>query len=550
MADSSLEGVELVVRTIAQTAVDNEQYFGELDAVVGDGDFGYSMARGFELVLADFDAFDREDIGTFLKKIAVVITSRVGGTSGPLWGTGFLRAGAVAAGKTELSSEDAIAMLRAAIEGIKKRGNSDLGDKTLLDALQPAVDELEEALADGDDAPAAIRRAATTARERAEATKEMIAKRGRAAYTGERSIGTLDAGAIAVALMFEQVADVWAADESGGGHAMKKFVNDPKEFVPEMLKGIALANPDTLRYVPEYNLIMRTDAPSDEKVSIVQGSGSGHEPAHVMIVGKGMLDAACPGDVFAAPPMDYVLETTKLLNSAKGVLHLINNYTGDRMAFEMGAEMADAEGIRIGTVIVDDDVAVKDSTWTVGRRGVAGNFFVIKAVGAASEKGAELDDLVALGERVNSVTRTMGMALTSCTPPAKGSPLFDLGEDEMEMGVGIHGEPGRRREKLADANAIVDELVEATASDLPFEKGDNVALMINGLGGTPISELYLLYGRAHDQLASRGINVGRSYVGEYCTSLDMAGCSVTLVKLDDELVSLLAAPAEVASRVF
>jgi dihydroxyacetone kinase phosphoprotein-dependent L subunit len=217
MADSSLEGVELVVRTIAQTAVDNEQYFGELDAVVGDGDFGYSMARGFELVLADFDAFDREDIGTFLKKIAVVITSRVGGTSGPLWGTGFLRAGAVAAGKTELSSEDAIAMLRAAIEGIKKRGNSDLGDKTLLDALQPAVDELEEALADGDDAAGAIRRAATTARERAEATREMIAKRGRAAYTGERSIGTLDAGAIAVALMFEQVADVWAADDQEEG---------------------------------------------------------------------------------------------------------------------------------------------------------------------------------------------------------------------------------------------------------------------------------------------------------------------------------------------
>ncbi|MGZ8630878.1 MAG: dihydroxyacetone kinase subunit DhaL [Actinomycetota bacterium] len=217
MADSSLEGVELVVRTIAQTAVDNEQYFGELDAVVGDGDFGYSMARGFELVLADFDAFDRQDIGTFLKKIAVVITSRVGGTSGPLWGTALLRAGAVAAGKTELSSEDAIAMLRAAIEGIKKRGNSDLGDKTLLDALEPAVDELEKALADGDDAGAAIRKAATTARERAEATKEMIAKRGRAAYTGERSIGTLDAGAIAVAIMFEQVADAWAADDEEEG---------------------------------------------------------------------------------------------------------------------------------------------------------------------------------------------------------------------------------------------------------------------------------------------------------------------------------------------
>jgi phosphoenolpyruvate---glycerone phosphotransferase subunit DhaL len=211
MADSSLDGVELVVRTIAQTAVDNEKYFGDLDAVVGDGDFGYSMARGFELVLADFDEFDRTDIGTFLKKIAVVITSRVGGTSGPLWGTGFLRAGTVAAGKTELTAEDTVAMLRAAIEGIKKRGNSDLGDKTLLDALEPAVDTLESALADGRDAGAAIDEAAAVARERAEATKEMIAKRGRAAYTGERSIGTLDAGAVAVAVMFEQIAAAWAA---------------------------------------------------------------------------------------------------------------------------------------------------------------------------------------------------------------------------------------------------------------------------------------------------------------------------------------------------
>jgi phosphoenolpyruvate---glycerone phosphotransferase subunit DhaK len=324
---------------------------------------------------------------------------------------------------------------------------------------------------------------------------------------------------------------------------MKKFVNDPQQFVPEMLKGIALANPTTLKYVPEYNIIMRTDAPNDNKVSIIQGSGSGHEPAHVMIVGRGMLDAACPGDVFAAPPMDYVLETTKLLASPKGVLHIVNNYTGDRMAFDMGKEMAEAEGIRIETVMVDDDVSVKDSTWTVGRRGVAGNFFVINAVGAASEQGADLEHLVDLAKHVNSVTRSMGMALTSCTPPAKGSPLFELGEDEMEMGVGIHGEPGRRREKLASANAIVDELLEAVASDLPFQRGENVALMINGLGGTPISELYILYGRAYEQLEARGIKVQRNYIGNYCTSLDMAGCSLTLVRLDD-------APAEVAVRIF
>jgi dihydroxyacetone kinase-like protein len=331
---------------------------------------------------------------------------------------------------------------------------------------------------------------------------------------------------------------------------MKKFVNDPQHFVPEMLEGLALANPDTLRYVPEHNLIMRSDAPSEDKVSIVQGSGSGHEPAHVMIVGKGMLDAACPGDVFAAPPMDYVYETTKLLKSSKGVLLLVNNYTGDRMAFDMGKEMAESEGIRVEILTINDDVAVKDSLYTIGRRGVAGNFFVIKAVGAASEQGADLDELLRIGNKVNDVTRTMGVALTACTPPSKGSALFDLGADEIEMGVGIHGEPGRERKAMASADAIVDELLEAVVSDLPYSSGDRVALMINGLGGTPISELYILYRRAHQQLADRGITVGRSYVNEYCTSLDMAGASLTLVRLDDEIEGLLGAAAEVPVRVF
>jgi phosphoenolpyruvate---glycerone phosphotransferase subunit DhaK len=331
---------------------------------------------------------------------------------------------------------------------------------------------------------------------------------------------------------------------------VKKFVNDPHQFVPEMLKGIALANPNMLRYVPDYNLIMRADAPRDDKVSIIQGSGSGHEPAHVMAVGPGMLDAACPGDVFSAPPTDYILETTKLLASPKGVIHIINNYTGDRMAFDMGRELAEAEGIKVGTVIVDDDVSVKDSTFTVGRRGVAGNFFVIKALGAASERGDDLESLVQLGQRVNSVTRSMGVALSSCTPPAKGTPLFDLGDDEIEMGVGIHGEPGRRREKIRSANEIADDMLEAIVSDIPYESGDEVAVMVNGLGGTPISELFLLYGHVHEALEQRGIKPVRSYVGEYCTSLEMAGMSLTVVRLDDELKELLSAPAQIAARIF
>lgn len=331
---------------------------------------------------------------------------------------------------------------------------------------------------------------------------------------------------------------------------MKKFVNDPARFVPEMLEGLALANPDTLRWVPQYNIIHRVGAPSSGKVSVMQGSGSGHEPAHVMAVGRGMLDAACPGGVFAAPPMDYVYECTKLMNSPMGVLHLINNYTGDRMCWDMAREAAEAEGIKIGTVIIDDDVAVKNSTWTVGRRGVAGNFFVIKACGAASEEGRSLEQLVALGKKVNSVVRTMGVALTGCTPPAKGKPIFELGPDEIEVGVGIHGEPGRRRAKLAAADTMLEEMFDAVAKDLPFARGDKVGLMINGLGGTPISELYLLYRKAALLCADRGFIVARNYVGEYCTSLEMAGVSLTLIRLDAELERLLAAPAECPIRVF
>jgi dihydroxyacetone kinase-like protein len=331
---------------------------------------------------------------------------------------------------------------------------------------------------------------------------------------------------------------------------VKKFVNDPKDFVPEMLKGIALANPDTVKYVPEYNLIMRTDAPRDDKVSIVQGSGSGHEPAHVMAVGKGMLDAACPGDVFAGPPVEFVTETSKLMDTPAGVLYIVNNYTGDRTAWEMAKELQEAEGQKIGYLLVNDDVAVKDSTWTVGRRGVAGNFFVIKAAAAKADKGGTLEECVAVGEKVIANVRTMGIALSSCTPPVRGTPLFEIGDDEMEIGIGIHGEPGRERAKMRPANEIVDILLDAIVPDLPFNSGDEVALMVNGLGGTPISELYLLYGVAHKRLAEKGIKVFRSYVGEYCTSLEMAGAHISLLKVDQEIKDRLLAPAEIAYRVF
>ena len=331
---------------------------------------------------------------------------------------------------------------------------------------------------------------------------------------------------------------------------MRKFLNDPNKFVAEMIEGVHLANPGKFKYVPEFNLLYRADRPVNNKVSVIQGSGSGHEPAHIMAVGPGMLDAASPGAVFAAPPVDTCYECIKALKSDAGVLVLINNYQGDRMSWDMAIEMAQAEGIKVEKFIINDDVAVPDSTYSIGRRGVAGNFFVIKALGAAAEAGADMATLLKLADKVNSQVRSFGVALSSCVPPLKGAQLFDIADDEMEVGIGIHGEPGRRRDKIKAADVILDEMFDAIASDLPFKSGDRVAIMVNGLGGTPISELYVLYRHAHQRAEAAGMTVVRNYVGEYCTSLEMAGASLTLLRLDGELEKLLAAPAEIAMRIF
>lgn len=331
---------------------------------------------------------------------------------------------------------------------------------------------------------------------------------------------------------------------------MSKFVNDPADFVAEMIEGLVRANRDTLDWVREHNIVHIKGGPDRDRVAIIQGSGSGHEPAHIMAVGKGMLDAAVPGGVFAAPSMDQCLTAIRLMNGPRGVLYLVNNYQGDRMNWDMAQEIAEAEGINVAKVLINDDVAVQDSTHTVGRRGVAGNFFVIKACGAASTQGAPLEDLVTLGEKVNANVRSMGVALSGCRPPAKAEPIFSLSENEMEFGVGIHGEPGRARKAIKQADEIVAEMFALVADDLPFSRGDRVALMVNGLGGTPISELYLLYRKAAELAEERGLTIARNYVGEYCTALDMNGCSLTMLRLDEEIETLLAAPAEVPIRVF
>ena len=323
---------------------------------------------------------------------------------------------------------------------------------------------------------------------------------------------------------------------------MKKLINDPNDVVVEALLGVEAAHA-YLQVDHANKIIYRGDAPKSGKVGLISGGGSGHEPLHGGFVGLGMLDAACAGEVFTSPVPDQMLAATKLVDGGAGVLHVVKNYTGDVMNFEMAAEMAAAEtGARVVSVVTDDDVAVQDSTWTAGRRGVGVTVLLEKIAGAAAEEGRDLEAVADVARKVNAQGRSMGVALSSCTVPAAGSPTFELGEDEMELGVGIHGEPGRQRVPLAPAKEIAEMLVEPILSDLPFGSGEAVIAFVNGLGGTPLIELYVMYNEVNKILSKHGVSVARSLVGSYITSLEMAGSSVTLLKVDDELLSLWDAP--------
>jgi dihydroxyacetone kinase-like protein len=323
---------------------------------------------------------------------------------------------------------------------------------------------------------------------------------------------------------------------------MKKLINDPADVVAEALRGIAAAHPE-LRVDHDQRVVFRRDAPVSGKVGLVSGGGSGHEPMHAGFVGPGMLDAACAGEVFTSPVPDQVMAATRGVDSGAGVLHIVKNYTGDVMNFEMAAELAAAESdIEVVPVVTDDDVAVKDSLYTAGRRGVGVTVLLEKIAGAAAEEGRPLAEVADVARRVNGNGRSMGMALTSCTVPTAGRPTFDLPEDEMEIGIGIHGEPGRRRVPLAPAREIAEMLVEPVLADLDFTGGGGVIAFVNGMGGTPLLELYLMYAEVAAVLEKAGIGIARNLVGSYMTSLEMAGCSVTLLKADDELLRLWDAP--------
>jgi dihydroxyacetone kinase-like protein len=323
---------------------------------------------------------------------------------------------------------------------------------------------------------------------------------------------------------------------------MKKLINDPEAVVREELEGIEAAHGDRVRvsYDPYY--IVRKDAPVQGKTAIISGGGSGHEPMHGGFVGMGMLDGACPGEVFTSPTPDQMSACTQAVSGGKGVLHIVKNYTGDVLNFEMAADLARGDGIEVEAVVIDDDVAVKDSLYTAGRRGVGATVLAEKICGAAAESGASLSQVAELCRKVNANARSMGMALTSCTVPAAGKPTFELGEDEMEIGIGIHGEPGRERRKIAPANEVVELLTKPIVEDLPFGQGDKVLAFVNSMGGTPLIELYVVYNALNKYLHGRGITIERNLIGPYITSLEMAGCSITLLKLDDETRRLWDAP--------
>jgi phosphoenolpyruvate---glycerone phosphotransferase subunit DhaK len=325
---------------------------------------------------------------------------------------------------------------------------------------------------------------------------------------------------------------------------MKKLINKPEDVVVEELQGVAVAHPDMVKVYYDPNFVVRADAPVQGKTAVISGGGSGHEPMHGGFVGVGMLDGACPGAVFTSPTPDQMLACTKAVNGGAGVLHIVKNYTGDIMNFEMAADMARDEGIEVTSVVIDDDVAVQNSLYTAGRRGVGTTVLAEKICGAAAEQGRSLAEVTELCKKVNGWGRSMGMALTSCTVPQAGKPTFDLPESDMEIGIGIHGEPGRVRMALKPADEITEMLAEAVIKDLPYGQGDRVIAMVNGMGGTPLVELYIVYRKLNEICRGHGITIARNLVGNYITSLDMAGCSITLVKADDDLLKLWDAPVK------
>ncbi|MEI5997912.1 dihydroxyacetone kinase subunit DhaK [Paraburkholderia bengalensis] len=550
--------MESLIQTCITASRSRRVAWDQLDAAVGDGDFGSTLSRGTQALEAHWAELDRSSPEGFLRAVGALLHREMGGSSGPLLAIACERAGAVVGNASMIDVEMAGAMIEAAAAGIAEYGRSKVGDKTLLDALSPTGEAVTLAAKQGCDGVTAYRRAARAAVDGARATREYIAQRGRAVYSAERNVGAPDPGAVAVAEIVALVAQragvdtmdlsdlvATASPVSGTPGAVsgstKKFLNDPARAALDSLSGLSRSAPDVVSWDPDAQIIRRATPLPLGRVGLVSGGGSGHEPLHAGFVGTGMLTAAAPGAVFASPSTDQILAATKYASVGSGVLHIVKNYTGDVLNFRLAAEEARALGIEVASVLVDDDVSVKDSDHTIGRRGTGATVFVHKIAGAVAAAGGSLEEVRAAAADVVARSASFGIALTSSSPPGSG-PILALGPDEIEIGVGIHGERGRRSDHLRPSADLVAEATEILVTSMGLKPGSRIGTMVNGFGATPLMELYILFNDLVEEMDRRKISIERNLVGNYVTSLDMAGASFTLVTLDDQMIERWDAP--------
>ncbi|MBB4683468.1 dihydroxyacetone kinase subunit DhaL [Amycolatopsis jiangsuensis] len=527
------------IGTFAASLTEHEAHLNALDAAIGDADHGVNLRRG-ALVLATLvrhHDFSRPE--QLLRAVGSTIVDHVGGASGPLYGSFFVRMAAALA--TTTGAVPLVGAMRAGVAGVAELGGAEPGDKTLYDALAPAVDALESALSAGQSPARALARAAAAAEAGRDATIAMIAKKGRASYLGERSAGHQDPGATSAALLIAAARTLIPSTLQGVALSGPRFVNDPRSFVADSLRGV-VANAADLRWVPDPGYLVRETTPPAGRVALVSGGGSGHEPLHAGFVGEGMLTAAAPGLIFSSPNAVQIHAATAAAHAGAGVVHIVKNYTGDVLNFAIAAELAAAEGIAVETVVVDDDVASDRDGEGPGRRGTAATLVVEKICGAAAQRGDALADVAALGRRTAAAARSMAVALRAPILPGETRPSFDLAEGEAELGIGIHGERGTSRIPSATAGELVAALVDPIVRALGLSDGDDTIVVVNGLGATHDLELSLVFAEVADRLAGAGVRIRRSLVGTFVTALDMSGVSVTLVRVDDEMLDLFDAP--------
>lgn len=522
----------------------------ELDTAIGDGDLGDNLSRGAGALRNLLVEPATEDAGELLTRAGGTLLSTVGGVSGALYGSMLVAMGATVRQPGRLALPDLAGAFSAGLDAIVALGRAEPGDKTLVDALAPAVEALQQAVARDLPLTQALAAAAKAAALGRDATRPLVARKGRASYLGARSAGHTDPGAASMALLFDALTDPRATTPTIStrittGEPMstirRQLVNRPDDVIAEALEGLEKTHPSLLRWSPEVNVISRA-APAKNKVGLVSGGGSGHEPLHAGFVGLGMLDAAVCGAVFASPTSEQVQAGTRLAESGAGVVHIVKNYTGDVLNFEIAADLVSDDGISMEAVIVDDDLASDSEADGPGRRGTAAVIAVEKVCGALAESGADLQTVAARGRDVVRRSRTLALALDACTHPGASRAAFELDATEVEFGVGIHGERGTSRIPFASADELVEQLVAPLAADLGLTRGQSVIAIVNGLGGAYPLELSVVARQVHRLLEARGVAIARSLVGSYVTSLDMHGVSVTLTLADDDLVSAWDAP--------